>query len=277
MTITPLSEVTLLNAAKSLPAAPQIMARLHTLLLDSNSGLVEIAKLLKRDVALTTRIIAIANSPAYKGNGLGSIDEALQRVGFLEVFRLVGVAANASLADADLRAYGYAGETFRANNLLTALLAEGIAKHAGLDARLAYTSGLLRRIGRLLLDRIGRDFVNSGGSFPAMGGHLSDWEQQTFGITSPDVASLLLTHWGFPPIMVQAVGHDRSLGKPPTPLASALYLADCMVRGAGCELEGEAPCAVVPVAALEAVGIRQEDVDEIRARALNAFQILQGA
>ncbi len=276
MTITPLSEVTLLNAAKSLPAAPQIMARLHTLLLDSNAGLVEISKLLKRDVALTTRIISIANSAAYKGNGLGSIDEALQRVGFLEVFRLVGIAANASLADADLPCYGYSGETFRANNLFMALATESIARHTGLDARLAYTSGLLRGIGRLLLARIGRDSVSSGASFPAMGGHISDWEQQTFGITSPEAAALLLTHWGFPSVVVQAVGYDRSSGKPATPLANALYLADCIVRSSGCELEGEAPCAVIPAAAIEAVGISQDDVDAIHEQAGEAFRTLQG-
>lgn len=53
MTTTPISDEKILTAAKSLPVAPQIMARLHKMLLDSNSGLPEIATLLKRDVSLT--------------------------------------------------------------------------------------------------------------------------------------------------------------------------------------------------------------------------------
>ena len=89
MTTTSISDEKILTAAKSLPVAPQIMARLHKMLLDSNSGLPEIATLLKRDVSLTTRIIRIANSPAYKGGGLGTIEEALQRVGFGEVVALL--------------------------------------------------------------------------------------------------------------------------------------------------------------------------------------------
>ena len=126
MTITTLSEERLITTAKLLPAAPQIMAKLHKMLLDSNSGMTQIAALLKRDITLTTRIIQVANSLAYNGGGLGPIEEPLQRVGFCEVFRLVGVVANATMTDSRLRCYGYEAEAFRAHCLCTALVSEGI-------------------------------------------------------------------------------------------------------------------------------------------------------
>ena len=276
MITTPISDEKILTAAKSLPVAPQIMARLHKMLLDSNSGLPEIATLLKRDVSLTTRIIRIANSPAYNGGGLGSIEEALQRVGFGEVFRLVGVAANASLADANLIFYGYSGELFRANNLCTALVAERIAIKTRTDPRIAYTSGLLRGIGQLLLDRIGREILSPADKFKEIGnGRLLDWERHCFGTTHLKVARLVLTHWGFPDLVIQTAGYDPTQGTPPTPLNHTLQLAASIVRLAGFGLEGEDPSWGIPHEELIATGLSMDDTTLIRTEALAAMQALQ--
>ncbi len=278
MLINNLSEETLLSVAKSLPVAPQIMAQLHKMLLDSNSGLAKIALLLKRDIGLTTRIIRIANSPIYKGGGVGSIEEALQRVGFGEVFKLVGVAANASLADANLRCYGYEAEKFRTHNLLMGLVAEGVARQTGLDSRLAYTAGLLRCIGQLLLDRVGRDSLGAHETFPEQGGmKLVSWERQAFGKTHHDVSMLLLKHWDFPEVVVKAVGYDRSSTAPAVPLAENLYLAECIVKAAGYGLQGEDTEWGVPHEVLVASGMSMDDVNQVRDNALVSLKALQSA
>jgi HD-like signal output (HDOD) protein len=277
MTITTLSEERLIATAKLLPAAPQIMARLHKMLLDSNSGMTEIAALLKRDIALTSRIIRIANSPAYNGGGLGTIEEALQRVGFSEVFRLVGVVANATLTDANLRCYGYAAETFRSHCLCTALVAEGVAKHTGMDSRLAYTAGLLGGIGCILLDRIGRDSMGAAETFPVAGhGHLAEWERQTFGLSHHEVAGRLLREWDFPEAVVKAVSHDASLAEPATPLGKNLQLTQCIVRLAGFGLSGEDGEWGVPHEKLVAVGLSNDEATLIREEAVTAMRTFQG-
>jgi len=277
MTITTLSEERLIATAKLLPAAPQIMAKLHKMLLDSNSGMAEIAALLKRDIALTSRIIRIANSPAYNGGGLGTIEEALQRVGFSEVFRLVGVVANATLTDANLRCYGYAAETFRAHCLCTALVAEGVAKHTGMDPRLAYTAGLLGGIGCILLDRVGRDSLGAAETFPVGGnGHLVEWERQTFGMTHHEVAGCLLREWEFPDAVVKAVSLDASLEDPTTPLGKNLQLTQCIVRLAGFGLTGEDGEWGVPYEKLVAVGLTNDEATQIREEAVSAMRTFGG-
>lgn len=276
MTTTSISDEKILTAAKSLPVAPQIMARLHKMLLDSNSGLPEIATLLKRDVSLTTRIIRIANSPAYKGGGLGTIEEALQRVGFGEVFRLVGVVANASLADAHLTFYGYSADLFRANNLCTALVAERVAHKTKTDPRIAYTAGLLRGIGQLLLDRIARDTLAPSDKFKEIGGgRLQEWESKCFGTTHQKVARLVLTHWGFPEQAVQAASFDPAEGIPATPLINTLQLSASIVRLAGFGLEGEDSSWGIPHEELVTTGLSIDDTTIIRTEALAAMQALQ--
>lgn len=276
MTIITLSEERLIAAAKLLPAAPQIMSKLHKMLLDSNSGMSDIAELLKRDVALTTRIIRIANSPAYNGGGLGTIEEALQRVGFSEVFRLVGVVANASLTDSNLRCYGYAAETFRSHCLCMALVAEGVAKHTGMDSRLAYTAGLLGGIGCILLDRLGRDSLEAAETFPMAGhGHLAEWERRIFGMSHHDVAGVLLREWAFPDAVVKALSHDAALAEPTTPLGKNLQLTQCIVRVAGFGLSGEEAEWGVQHEKLVAVGLTNDDVTLIREQAVVAMRMFQ--
>lgn len=231
----------LIRIAESLPAAPRIMSRLHRLLLDSRSGWVEIAQLLKCDPALTTRLVRIANSPMYQGRGIGSVEGALQRVGFGEVFRLVGVAVNASLGDGDLRCYGYTAEQFRAHNLASALLAERVARQMGLDTRLAYTAGLLRCLGQLVLDLSLRGKIAADDTLPMAGGlDVVEWESRMFGLTHYEVGAILLRHWDFAPEVVEAVGAELSLETQPGSLADALILAGWLVQLADFGLEARA-------------------------------------
>lgn len=275
MVITALSDERLLAAAKSLPVTPQIMARLHQMLTDANSGLAEIAGLLKRDLALASRIIRIANSPAYNGGGLGSIEEALQRVGFGEVFKLVGVAANADLASMNLRCYGYAAAVFRNHNLCTALVAEGVARDTGMDTRLAYTVGLLRGIGRLLLDRVGGTMLAPHEMLPEAGaGRVVDWERGAFGVTHFEVGARLLAQWGFPDAVVKAVGHDPE-SRSPLPLARNMAITEEIVRFAGYGLErGNAAGGIAHESLVEA-GLSFEDAKRIRDEALVALKTLE--
>jgi HD-like signal output (HDOD) protein len=275
---TSLTRQSILATAAQLPAAPQIMARLYTLLLDINSGLEAIAALLKRDIALTTRIIRIANSPALGGGGVGSIDEALQRVGFGEVYRLVGVAANTGLTDRPLVCYGYSAERFRKHNLLSALVAERLAQRLGQDTRAAYTAGLLRLIGQLLLDLSGRASLPAHETFPQSGGtKVAIWEKATFGLDHYAVAGVLLTGWGFPEEIVSAVEHGHSAGGAMHPMASLIDLTDNIVRFAGHGLDGEETEWGVPQEKLAAVNLTMDDIVLIKDCALEQLKALESA
>jgi HD-like signal output (HDOD) protein len=158
------------------------------------------------------------------------------------------------------------------------LVAEGLARQTGLDSRLAYTAGLLRCIGQLLLDRAGRDSLSSTETFPESGGmKLVNWERQVFGKTHHEVATLVLRQWGFPEAVVKAVGYDRSSAGPAVPLAENLYLAECIVKAAGYGLQGEDTEWGVPHEVLVAAGVSMDDVIQVRENALIALAALQSA
>src|SRR5690606_4429089 len=131
----------LLQIARALPADLQVLSQLGEMLQDVNSELDEIAGLLRRDVALAARIVRISNSPMFGGGGsIGSIDEAVNRVGFSEILKLVGTATAARFAERALENYEVAATKLRDNMLYTAFACEALARHAGYDPRAAYTA-----------------------------------------------------------------------------------------------------------------------------------------
>src|SRR5437762_540615 len=81
------------------------------------------------------------------------------------------------------------------SKLAPAAAAEVLAASVGSDPGLAYTSGLLRTLGRVIIDG-----AASGQAYPgeAEWPLVAEWEQATFGITSAETTAILLEHWRFP-------------------------------------------------------------------------------
>jgi HD-like signal output (HDOD) protein len=233
----------LLDLANRLPAAPQIMAQLSRLLHDPSVDLEQIGALLRRDAALAVRILRVANSAAFRGEvGVSSIEEALQRVGFSEVYRLAGIAAVNQLGETPMSAYGLTSGLLGRNALFTALACESLAKRAGADSRAAYTVGLFRSIGKLVLGSGAKGVP--GPDFPACAGFtLEAWEQVRFGITSPEVGSIVLKVWGFADVIIAGV-LEQYFSDPLAPnhqMAAIVNLAGGLAAQEGLGLPGEEP------------------------------------
>ena len=240
MSVVALSPDRLLDYANGLPAAPQIMAQLNTLLHNANADLEQIAELLRRDASLAARVIRVANSPAYRGEGVASIEDALQRVRFSEVYRLAGLASVNQLAEVPTTAYGVTSLQVSENSLLTALACESLARRSGADPRAAYTVGLFRSIGKLVLGSAAAKVL--GPDYPqAAGFTLEAWEQDRFGITSPEAGAIVLKVWGFPDVVVAGVleQYIPDPFAPNHPIAALVNVASAIAAERGFGLPGE--------------------------------------
>jgi HD-like signal output (HDOD) protein len=282
MTVTPPSRDKLLQVAQQLPAWPPILAQLNKLLLDINSGLDEIAILLKRDASLTARIIRLSNSIMYGGGGaVGSIEDAVSRVGFAEIYRLTGLAAVASLSELNLPFYGFTGPQLRDNTLMVALTMEAMARFSGEDAKIAYTAGLMRSTGKLALDRLARQTRADAATYTRSGlGNLSTWEHSFFGCSNVDAAVLILKAWQFPASIVESVRQQYFFAEPTgeyVRLATLLNLACGIVCDAGFSLPGEAACWEVTAEKLRTVGLSELHVQECSEEAVAAFESIKAS
>src|SRR4051812_16595395 len=229
----------ILDEVRTLPAAPQILAQLARLVRDPNSDLGEVTALLKRDAALTARVMRVGNSVIYLGaRPHASVEETLARVGYSEVYRIAGAVAAMQLADTALVSYGITAAQLRENSLFTALMMEALATPSGLDARLAYTAGLLRSTGKVAVDRLARRA--SGVPFDsATDSNLSAWEQRAAGVTNSAAAALILVEWRFHAAIVGAIRDHYSVPEESCVLARVLNIAAGIADACGHALPGE--------------------------------------
>lgn len=268
----------LLKVAQALPAAPRIFARVSALLNDENSSIDEITSLLKRDPALTARILRVSNSVAYAGDEpVDSLDEAVQRVGFGDTYRIVGFATAAQVVQQHLGFYGVSAAQFRENALLTALIMERLSDLAGLDARSAYTAGLLRSIGKVALNRLGASRAGLGSYEDDGHGPLLDWEMSRCGTDNAQVAALVLEQWRFPAATVQAVGAHYAPTESSPPLAKLLNVAAAAAERCGHGWPGEWAYWEGQAKWLDLLSMGEDQVQESVREALEAFGPVRAA
>ena len=269
-----ISREKILEIARSLPPAPRVFSELDRLLRDANSALEPIAALIKRDASLAAHIIRISNSVAFGGEQkTGSVEEAVSRVGFQEIFRVVGEVASARLVDRSLKYYGIEADQLREQMLQTALLCEHLAAAAGLDERSAYTAGLMRPLGMLVIDRLADRYGDTPPFHPVRDADYSTWEGRIFGFPSTEVAAMVLTEWSFPPEIIDAVrnqylARSQDLGHE---LACVVNLACGLVADDGNALIGETSHWGVNAWKLESIGLTEAQFHAAAVRGREAY------
>lgn len=296
-TAAPFPKETLMHVVKTMPSGPQVLSRLRHISLDPNVDLDDVTALLRCDVALTARIIRVANSPVYcSGAAYSSIEQALARVGFGEIYRIAGFAALVQMTSQNLRLYGITGAELRENSLMSALLMEILAEPAGVDANEAYSAGLLRSTGKLALEGLiysaglmrmdgksaigGQSGKASQATYnPKADGALGSWESATAGLSNCEAAAFILHEWRFPVSIVSAIGYHYAPEQASTDpkLASLLNLSAGVAERLGFGLPGESSYWPLEPGKLAAAGVDEGDLNAASDKALERFCSLHSA
>lgn len=255
----------ILQIARSLPADLSVLSKLGEMLHDINSELDEIAGLLRRDVALASRIVRISNSPMFGGGGqVASIEEAVNRVGFSEILKLVGTATASRFTERALDGYGISAQKLRNNMLYGAFACEALARACGTDTRVAYTAGLLRPLGLMVLDRAMRGQLGPHQRYNSV--HwpsYSAWEGNIFGVNNCEVAALILDEWRFPKELSNSI-RAHYLARPAdldTPLAALVNVANGLAHRVTRSFPGEECWWEVTSDKLRAAGLSEDDFE----------------
>jgi HD-like signal output (HDOD) protein len=254
-----------------------ILARLQRMLADCDSPLDEITQLLKCDAALATRLLRVANSAVYHlDEKCDSLEEAVLRVGFTEVYRMAGFVAATQIAERRLAFYGVAPAAFRENALLTALVMEQLATLVDVDPAAAYTVGLLRSVGKIALDH----WMSSPGHKrdwrAYREGPLAEWEKANVGLHNGEAAEIVMSEWLFPASTIEAIRHhyapaDASL------LAKLLNLAAGAAERGGHGWPGERFYWSDSPEALGVDRLALEHIDDAMRVALESFGPVRAA
>ncbi|WP_158305396.1 HDOD domain-containing protein [Opitutus terrae] len=252
-TLGSLTPDTLVRDVRHLPAAPRVLPRLKALLSDANSSLHNVVALIRLDAVLAGRVLQMGNS-AYYSHGVRclSVDEAIHRVGYDQVYELVSYAVASQVLVRPLETYGIDANELWEQSVSCALAAELLAERCGEEREVGYTIGLLHALGMVAIDdwalrrQPGLRLTSKG--FPQ---EASDSERLCLGFTHAEVGGALLQFWDFPREMADPVRYQYAPRACAThPRLACLLHAAKWLRSAVCGPADERP-------PLPAAGIQQ--------------------
>lgn len=192
-----------------IPALPDVALKVRDAIRDPNSDFNDIATIIKMDVALTTYLLKVANSPLYRGvSHYNDIGQALNRLGMNTTRNLTlsfAMRAIFRFRNKDLEVV--LGKLWRRNSYLAAL-SSILAEHIdGFDPERALLAGLMQDIGALPI-------VTKLLKYPDI---LNDNAKLTrvFDEFCIPVGILLMNHWHFEDDFLDVIKYRKKWHKQP--------------------------------------------------------------
>jgi len=229
---------TLIAQVRNILPSPQILPRLLTILEDPDSHSAEVVDIIKLDPALTAQVLALSNS-AFYGYSSPSIDldEAVNRIGFKELYKLVGlVLCKRLVGQSALPAYQIDEGELWENSIACAFAMEKLAAAARSEPTMAYTLGLMQGLGKIVINQYAGDaYLAVFDAIESRGCSMLEAESGVFGFDHARTCEALLAKWNFPeeisvPVAYQYRPAEAPLYREP---ASMLHLAKWIVSGLG--------------------------------------------
>ncbi len=250
---------TIITIGTQLPPGLGIFGRLQALLRDPDADLADIVKLVQVDPSLTFQVIRLSNSVLYgMKNSCQSLDDAISRVGLAELQQIVGLAVARQSFQGELELFQIPATLLWENAVGIGMLMSAFSKHVGGDVGAAYATGLLRNIGKVVLNN-----YPGGVSYPGPTDRpdLHAWEREVHGLTAVEVSAVLLDHWRFSSATVETMrGHLAPDASSPHAVSTAqMHLACAIAAEWGCALPGEETCWRNDAQMRAMAGLKEED------------------
>ena len=226
---------TLLSNLHTLPTPPALYFDIRDELESPTGSAQSVAQIIARDPAITAKILKVANSGFYATpRTIADLYEAITLLG-MEMVQALVMAAHLY---AQLPLPGLNLDVLWRHSIAVATLAKEIAVEEGVNratVSICAIAGLLHDIGELIF------LANAPDPYYAMvrraGGDeraLLQMELEQFGVGHPELGALILSLWGLPEAVVQAIashhaGSLQTLTDVPLP-SKAVCIAEWLLQ-----------------------------------------------
>jgi HD-like signal output (HDOD) protein len=246
----------LLDQPHKLPTVPAVTQKLIASFSDEDVAFKQIAEQISADPALSAKLLRLANSAYFHlSRTIGSVEEALQMLGFVMVRNLV---LGNGLAAAFRNTKGLDLPQFWRYNLYAASAARWLAGKAGVNADLAFTVGLMHGIGQLQMHVAApAEVLPLDQALHVLDAGRAALEKEKLGFHNCDVAAELAKLWNFPePIVVAMRCVPEPLSLPEFSAAAAcVHLGAWVARNAIQEPAPELVLSSFPGAVAQQLGV----------------------
>jgi putative nucleotidyltransferase with HDIG domain len=198
-------------ALRSLPSFPAVASRIIALVSNDEVSVKEVGRIIKLDATFTAEVLRVANSALFGvSREIRTVAAATSLLGLERIKAIATLVAVQSMVKSVLDKEVF--RKFWEHSLVTAILAEEIARASGGPPEAAYTAGLLHNLGALGLmaaypDEYARMLeVSSENQFD-----LLRTELDLFEIDHCSAGAYLAREWNFPDDIAAAIAthHDE--------------------------------------------------------------------
>ena len=261
---------------EKLPTLSAVATQLMRLTMDEKSDAEQVAAIIETDQSLASKILQLVNSPSYGFSGrVTSVANAVSLLGFSTI-RTVALSVTVSdmfAASAGLTAFDRVA--FWKHSLACAVCAELIAEQ--IESRYtkeeAFLTGLFHDIGKIALDTCAREDFDRVIT-EAADKHISvlEAERDLLGTDHAVVGKWVSERWGLPDVFTHSIWlHHQPPGSLPETgfdkeLVEIVHLANIVVHSQMIGSGGDARVYPVPQRLLKTLGLKEEFLEEIKAR-----------
>ncbi|MFH1351122.1 MAG: HDOD domain-containing protein [Pseudomonadota bacterium] len=252
-----------------LPSAPQISIKFREIS-NKEVKIQEIADLLKQDVAITSKLIGVANSAYYRGfSEIKTLAQAVSRLGLTTTKQYVEAICNRSLYTTNNKKFLEFVEKLWEHSLSCAYASQIISEI--LKLRLpddAFTLGLLHDIGRLLLLQIFGELEGRG----QLGEEFSEIDMfKDIDEYHGRFGAALLKRWEFSKRYIQIALYHDNLEPAPTVSEELLVvnLANLLVKSMGSDQDQQAEIDVEGATSTRQLELDSKMIAEVKDKVKN--------
>ena len=216
---------------RDLPTLPTVAYEVYRLIRDPDSNMGDLVEVIEEDVALSSRVLRIANS-AYYGvpRKIDNLKMAMVILGMNEVNNMVTTVSVFSLFPEQPGETFFDLKSFWRHSAACAELTVGLFEGLKMICpSSAYIAGLLHDIGKLVLNQYFREYFVTCMNYARE--HqitLAGAEVKLIGVDHGHVGSWLSKRWNIPEEINQAIAqhHVRPADSPPYDLPTVIDWAD---------------------------------------------------
>jgi HD-like signal output (HDOD) protein len=208
-----------------LPTMSEVAHALIKTLNDEDASVSDVRNIIIKDPALTAKLLRLANSAQFGlPRGVSSLDEAINMVGMSKVRTL---SLGSCLGDSFPTLPGLDPKEFWRASMACAGYAQWLAGGIGADSQQAWLTGMMLRLGELLIGQADPQTLLEIEKLPLLPGARWEREKRLVGHSEGQVTGELARRWNFPKEIVQALqfSSDPLAEQPFSRLAAIVHLA----------------------------------------------------
>jgi len=200
-----MNAVELAQKSTSLFSLPDVYMKLQQVIRKPDTGINDIADLISTDAALTARLLKVANSSFYSFPAeIGTISRAINLIGTDQLMNLV-LATSVAGSFSGVPEGVIDMDSFWRHNVDTALIARSMAAAGKLpDVERLFVIGLLHNVGKLIalteLPELAQQAIQCD-----LNSEPWQHQQNILGFTFAECGAELLSAWGLPEALTEAV------------------------------------------------------------------------